>query len=366
MDRLSLRLACALLGIAWAAVLPARAAEGFQVRYNFAGTLGGEIFAPPDQQGLVMAVVLTESEITRVTGPDGQALARTVPGGTVPLPAPAPAALYPTYAPSTVEVDGSGRDTRWNLLAYYIGRDRYAGGRLAFGLNLPYVARRTQASSATGTTPTLQWSPAVPPATRSATQAQFDSRYQASLASAAGLGSGEVSGLGDIELQAAWLHSAERLRWLAGASLVLPTGDYDPATGPDVSLGRFYTLRPAVQLTWQATPEVALASRLTLGINSRNRDTDVRSGNWASLEAAAGWRTPVGVVGLHGIRMQQVQDDSNNPWGPSRFRMTTVGAFFTTRVPVIEAVLTLQYMAATASENAKHGRFSQLRLSKQF
>ncbi len=29
----------------------AHAAEGFEPRYNLAGSLGGEIFAPPDQTG---------------------------------------------------------------------------------------------------------------------------------------------------------------------------------------------------------------------------------------------------------------------------------------------------------------------------
>ena len=39
--------ACAALACA----STARAAEGFEIRYNVAGTLGGEMFAPPDQKG---------------------------------------------------------------------------------------------------------------------------------------------------------------------------------------------------------------------------------------------------------------------------------------------------------------------------
>lgn len=353
-------------GACAAAVLsPTHAAEGFQVRYNLAGTLAGEIFMPRERQGLNMALVLTESEVTGVSGPGGQPLTQTRPAGTLPLPS-TPPALFPTFPASTVQVNGSGRDTRLNLLLAYITRERYAGGRIAVGLNLPYVARRTQDTRVTGAAPTLQWAPVVPPATRAAAQAQFNSSYQAALAAQSGSGSGEVSGLGDVELQAGWLHGDERLRTRVGASLVLPTGNFDPGAGPDVSLGNFYTLRPVGQLTWLATPKVALSGRITMGINSRNDDTQVRSGNWMSLESAVGYRTRLGIVGLHAIRLQQLQDDSNNPWGASRLRMTSAGAFVTTQVPLIDTTLTLQYMSTNASENAKHGRFTQLRMSKEF
>lgn len=348
--------------------LPARAAEGFQVRYNLAGTLGGEIFAVPDQHGVAASLVLTESEIRKVTGPGGQPLVRTVPGGAVALPPPAPAAAYPTYGPSPVTVDVTARESRWNLLLAHISRERHAGGRVALGLNLPYVGRRSQAGLVAGATPALQWNPLVPVAdsSRQATEAQFDGAYQTALAQQAATANGAASGFGDLELQAAWIRADPRLRLAAGASLVLPTGAYDPAATPDTSLGKFYTLRPVTQVTWRPVPDVALASRLTVGINSRNRDTQVRSGNWLSLEAAAGYRLRLAVVGLHALRVQQVQDDSGNPWGASRLRTTNAGVFATTRLPGLDTAMTLQYMASIDSQNSQHGRFLQLRLSHMF
>jgi hypothetical protein len=72
------------------------------------------------------------------------------------------------------------------------------------------------------------------------------------------------------------------------------------------------------------------------------------------------------VVGLHSVFVQQYQDDSNNPWGASRFRSLNAGAFFTTKVPVVDAVLTAQYMTTTDSRNAKSGSFTQLRMLKLF
>ncbi len=46
---------------------------------------------------------------------------------------------------------------------------------------------------------------------------------------------------------------------------------------------------------------------------------------------------------------------------------TNVGAFFTTKLPVVEAIMTLQYMATSMdSRNARSGAYSQARLIKMF
>lgn len=76
--------------------------------------------------------------------------------------------------------------------------------------------------------------------------------------------------------------------------------------------------------------------------------------------------TPIGVIGVHGVHVQQYQDDSNNPFGPSRLRSTNAGVFLTTLIPGLDAALTVQYMTTTASRNAKHGDFTQVRLIKVF
>jgi hypothetical protein len=344
----------------------AHAAEGFQVRYNLAGALGGEMFSAPDRSGWVGGLVYSDARVRKVTGDNGEPLTQALPGGTVPLPAPTPLALYPTYGASMAQADVRGRLQQMNLLLAYVTEDRWGGGRLALGLNLPYAARKTQDTRLSAPTPALNFAPALPGPARAAATAQFNTQFQGALAAAGAADSGEVSGLGDIELQAGWLHTHERLRVLAAASLVLPTGSYDPARGPDVSLGSFYTLRPAVQMTWLPLADLALSARLTAGVSSRNRDTQVRSGNWLGLEAAAGLRTAYGVFGLQTLHVQQIQDDSGNPQGASRLRATHAGAFYTATVPAIGAALTVQYMGALETRNARHGEYLQVRLSRAF
>lgn len=343
----------------------AMAAEGFEIRYNIAGSLGGEIFAPPNQTGWAGGIALTQVEVNKVTGNDGGALSAVVPGGSVPLPASIPAALAPTYGANTARFNATGPMTRWDVALAYITEDKFGGGRLAFAVDIPY-ARKGQDVSASAATPALNWNPMVPAALRSAVEPQFNAQYQSGLKAEADAFHGRVAGMGDVELMAGWQYVGEQWRVLAGTTLVLPTGKYSAPGGPDIGVGNFLTLRPSVQVAWLPVPDIALAAKLSLGLNQRNEDNQVRSGNWAGLELAAGYKTAVGVAGLHAVRVQQYQDDDNNPWGASRLVSSNAGVFFTTLVPVIDAALTVQYMASTASRNAKHGTFAGVRLIKLF
>ncbi|GAB2859131.1 hypothetical protein GCM10027277_29520 [Pseudoduganella ginsengisoli] len=346
------------------ATQPAAAADNFQLRYNLAGNLGGELFAARDQVGWAGGLALTAMENSRVTGDNGLALTRTIPGGTVPLPN-TPSALYPAYSASVAQVAGTGTQKQANLGLAYITEEHYGGGRLAFLLNVPF-AKKTQRFEAMAATPALNWSPAIPAPVRAAVTASFNRQYQAQIGIQAGESSGETTGMGDVEVQAGWRYVQDQLRVLAGASVVLPTGKYSAAAGPDTGYGNYTTFRPAVQATWLPVAGVALSGKVTWAVNTRNRDNDVRSGNWAGLELAAGYQTSLGVLGLNGLRVQQYQADSGNPWGSGKLRSTNAGVFYTVRLEPVNAAMTLQYMATTASRNARHGNFSQLRITKFF
>lgn len=335
----------------------AQAAEGFQVRYNLAGTLGIELFAPTQLQGWVGTVVRTDARTSKVTSPDGGTLTQAVPGGSITS-----MAGTTTYAANTVQVRSTGSLTQYNLLLAYITPQRFEGGQLAFAVNIPYAAKKTQSTTVSGRNPNA----VLNGVTNVTNSANFTNFYQGRLAALGAADSGEVDGVGDVELQAGWLHRTDTLRWQVGASLVMPTGSYSRAAGPDVSLGNFYTLRPVAQVVWLPQPAVSLAGRLTYGISSRNSDSQVRGGNWVSLEGAAGWRSPIGVLGLHTVMVRQVQDDSGNAWGPSRYRADHAGVFYTVPIAPLDAVLSTQYMSTLSSRNARHGHYFQLRLARAF
>lgn len=343
----------------------ASAAEGFEPRYNLAGSLGGEMFAPPDQTGWLAGWAVTQVKVSRVTGNDGNVLSQPIPGGTLPLPAPLPTALNPSYGAGVAAIDGTGTLTRSDLVFAYFSPEEFGGGRLVLGIDIPF-ARKSQWIKAGAPTPSLAWPPNTPGGLQDAVQGQFGAQYQAALHEQGANSSGKISGIGDAEVMAGWQYVTETLRVLGGAALVLPTGKYSADPKPDIGAGNFYTLRPAIQVAYLPTPKWAFAAKYSVGLNTRNRDNQLRSGNWMGLETSAGYKTPIGVLGLHAIRLQQYQDDDNNPLGPSRIRSTNAGAFFTTLVPGIDAALTIQYIATLSSRNAKEATFTQARLIKVF
>jgi hypothetical protein len=353
--------ACLILGCA----RTAGAAEGFEPRYNLAGSLGGEMFAPPDQAGWLAGIASTYINVSQVTGNNGKALTQPIPGGVVGLPAPLPPSLNPSYGANTATVVGTGTMTRTDMVIGYMMPDEFHGGHLVFAVDVP-VARKNQSIVPGAATPPLNWPAGAPAAIRPAVDTVFGQQYQAGLGTQGDGASGKVSGIGDVELLAGWHYVSQKLRVLGSVALALPTGKYNDDPKPDIGSGNFTTFRPALQVAYLPTPKLAVAAKYSIGFNTRNKDNQLRSGNWMGLETAVGYMTPVGVVGLHAIRLQQYQDDDNNPLGASRIRSTNAGAFFTTKIPRIEAALTIQYIATLSSRNAKDATFTQARLIKVF
>ncbi len=341
-------------------------AELFGIRYNLAGSLGSELFAPPATTGLKAAITYTRADVDRITGGDGNELTTAIPGGTLSAPG-LPTALSPTYAPSVVTVNASGSMDKINVLFGYITNANFADGRLAFRLDLPFI-RLNSVVNARSATPTLNWpSPSLPNASiKLAAASQFDSTFRTKLASQNDASSGDVSGLGEVEIGAAWLRTVSDIKVLVGTSLVLPTGQYKPSPAPVVGLGHFYTLKPSIQATYAATDKISISGRLTAGLNSPNSDNQVRSGNWLGFEGAAGYLTSIGSIGAHWIRAQQYEDDEHNSFGASAYMTNNFGMFFSTKLSDTGTSVTLQFMKTVDSHFANAGTFTHLRVVKQF
>lgn len=340
--------------------MPARSAEDFQVRYNLAGSLGGEMFAPPDKSGLAVGLAATRVSVDKVSGSDGEDIRTTLPGGVVSVSG----VDIASYNANESVVKATGTFNLYNLGVGYVSTERFGGGRLGFVLNVPY-GRKDQRVRAETSVPSLSPVSPVPQVPQGVSDA-FAANYMNQVNATAAAQSGEVDGIGDTEVMAGWLLNTDQWRVLLGSSMVLPTGRYQSTDGPDIGHGNFYTFRPAAQVAWLPRPDVSLAGKVTFGINTRNQDSRVRSGNWVGLEAAIAVMTPLGPVGVHGIHVQQVQDDSRNPIGDARFRSNNVGVFFTTMLPTVDVVMTLQTMRTFDSRYARHGSFQQVRLLKLF
>jgi len=348
----------------------AQASEGFRLRYNLVGSLGGEIFVVNEPQGLAAGAALTSIRIDKITGDDGNAGVKIkVPGGTVNVGNGMPAALNPSYGSNEVVLNGTGDQTMVDLGMGYITSKDYGGGRLSFAASFPFATKHTD-TRLSGNTPGLQWPhPTLPDASsREQVQAGFNNRYQGSLNAAGAAATGDAESLGDLSLFGGWIYATGNVRIVTGASLVAPTGNYDQNKPTNISTGDFYTLRPGIQIGWRPTDRIAVGAKATLGINSKNRKTDVKSGDWLGLEGALGYMTPVGPIGLQAVYVHQYQNDSGdgNVYGANRLRSMNLGVFATTKIPGIDTYCTLHYMRTVSSRNAQSGQFVQLRFVRPF
>lgn len=342
------------------------AADGFSVRHNLAGSVGAELFNTGHEPGWRWGLAYGETSINKVTGSDGQLLHTVVPGGSVPLPGPLPPSEYPSYAAQSVGVASRGAQKIYSLSFTYASSAVHAGGQLEWGLIVPY-GKKSQVVSPVNGIPALSW-PApslLTPQQQAGVAAQFAQQYQAGLDAMAAHETGSTSGLGDVEVTLNWVKNTPDSRLIAGAGLITPTGRYGTGGGPQMSSGNFYTLKPSV-IYVRRWGDFSAGFRVALGLNTRNRDNQVRSGNFAGLELAAGMLTRIGSVGVHAMQARQMQDDSGGSWGTNRFQSTVAGLSFATRIPGTGLGLSLQRSHTLRSRNAQSGSYTQLRLSRSF
>lgn len=366
---------CLLAGVP----LAATAAEGFRLRHAPVGLLGPEVSARIDPPGFFGTVSLSQTRITEVLGNSGNTL--TVPGRSIPLPTATPTGgaipngTYALQVPAG-RVNLSQSQTQLNLVGGFVTAPNYMGGSLSWRVNVPLIwqSRDFSTTQAAGTVvPTP--SPALPVAARgaiNAVAAAANAQVQSTLAATAATHNTSVSGLGDVELSAAWLRRMDRLRVAANLSLYVPTGKYDKARGPNPGFGDFYTLQPGVGFTYALESPgesnwahgVTLAGRAVYGVNSTNRDTDYRSGNYAAIEGAAVKTTGPWALGVNLLALRQVTDDraAGVTVADSRYRTNAAGPFVAYKLPARDLAVNVHLSQSFGGRNALVSRTLQLRL----
>ncbi len=123
----------------------------------------------------------------------------------------------------------------------------------------------------------------------------------------------ETSGIGDLELSPV-------LHWELGdnqaitfaPTVVLPTGNYDDAKSVNAGFGDFYTFRPSVQYGYIGDGW-DVGARVVLSFNTRNKDTDYKSGNMFNLDfQLMKFVTEDLRLGVQGYVVRQISDDSSD------------------------------------------------------
>jgi hypothetical protein len=397
------------------AVSSALAADGFKLRFPISGTLGGEIVANLPSEGWVGSVAITDINVDKVAGNDGNTLtllktvalpnmtaieagqklnaaallnpslaaqlAAVVPGtGGQTLGAVAASQIAGKTASTTSTVLGDikQRQTLANMTLVRLLSPDVQGGKLALAINIPYSLSLNVSSGFTSPpiTSLSNWSPAAPssPAVQSLAAGVVNSGYQTSLASQSQSGSVNTSGLGDIETSLLWEKTIDKFKIVGGATLALPTGNYSyvkDVISPNIGYGKYYTFRPGVGVAYTASETVTLGARGSLGFNTQNTENKVRSGDFYVIDLAAAFKTPIGVFGPHVTMMRQYTDDKKDgqidpTLGANRVSLTGAGAFATFPIASIGAGLNLSYMKTIDARNSLAGSFVQARISKAF
>lgn len=365
----------------------ALAADGFKLRFPISGTLGGEIVAPLPSEGWVGSMAITDINVDKVAGSDGNALSLSQ---AMTFAGPAGTALAGKTAAytSAAVLDYKQRQTQANMTFARLLSSDVQGGKLALAINIPYVLSLNTDAKFVGATPTLgALNPPItvlPPPNngpayiaganaqlQAAAQTAFGPGYQANLTSQGQTASVNTSGLGDIEASVLWEKTVDKLKIVGGATLALPTGNYSYIAGtmkPNIGYGKYYTFRPGVGVAYTASENVTLGARGSLGFNTKNTENNVRSGDFYVIDLAAAFKTPIGVFGPHMTIMRQYTDDTggNLALGANRLSLTGAGAFATFPLKSIGAGLNLSYMKTIDARNSLAGSFVQARLSKAF
>ena len=362
--------------------LTAHAGEGFKLRQSPIGAFGGEMAAPADNPGFFGTAALTLISIDRIADGSGNDLApaaRSIPLATgTPTGGAVPSGTYTLNVPAGT-IKFKQTQTQINLLGGYLTEATYADGRIALAVNVPIIkqSRSYSASQPLGTVSPTPGAP-LPPALQGAIAAvatATNNQVQAGVAATANGQNESPSGFGDTELSVIWLRHQGPLKVAAGVSLFLPTGSYDKNRGPNPGFGNFYTLRPGVVVSYALNPSqsdtswdsgVTVAGRVSYGVNTKNKDTDYRSGNFLYLEGGITKVIGNWAYGANLLAIQQVTDDTGTGAAAdgNRLRNKSFGPFVSYKLPGKDAGFNLHYTQNFDSRNSLVARALQLRFIK--
>lgn len=281
------RLAILATALAAGHAAPALATENGQVR----ALLGAPSYelATPQFPGLYGQLWYQHYNANTLRDNNGDDVARsvTVPGvGTVPVKVKA-------------KVRADVIVPRLTLITDQLVAD----GRLGFSVALPVVEQTTTVSLSSAV-------PALAPTLDAAGASQ----------------SGRTHGQADIELSSFVDWQGEESRFAAGFAVNAPTGEYNKDRAVNIGTGNYWTVKPLIVASRVFENGLQLGARGTYSINTKNRDTEVRSGQYVHVDWAAvvpvaeQWR-----VGVQGFVLKQTTKDRGPDVSEDGNKVQTLG-----------------------------------------
>ena len=198
----------------------------------------------------------------------------------------------------------------------YVADTRMWGARPGVYVALPLMNANADVSFAPAPFP-----PSVPAPLQAAVSQQVSSQFAAA--------GGSASGVGDLEVGPFLSWRRDNLSVFAALSAVFPTGAYNKNRPVNPGLN-YYTLRPTLAAGVVTESGFDVAGRFTYSFNSRNRETDYKSGQYLGLDYMATYEFIEHFkIGMNGYYINQVTDDSAPAGVPivngNRIRVSGIG-----------------------------------------
>jgi len=311
------------------------AAEGFRTHFASSGTLGENIFSSDTRPGGFLGLGYKKATAVAVTDSSGNQITKASNG-----------------FPFSYKSIGSMQ----YIHAGYSSEEIYAGGNLSGIIIIPFSS--------------------------------MDKKVMLGGATHLPNSSADVNGLDDLEIGGAWSYKKSlQTKYSTGLALTTKTGGYQIANnGGSIGQG-FYTLKPSFTSITQHGA-ASYAFKAALGLNTKNNEANYRSGNLLSLEAAVGYKTALGALGLKVHKLQQIQDDTGSGVAPTAFNLlglplngvtppnsdgnklkyTTATVFVTAPVSLINSTFYVGFTAMRNQLNAPviQDGYLELRLTRAF
>lgn len=234
----------------------------------------------------------------------------------------------------------------------YVTETLVYDGRLGFSATLPLIRQRTE----------VRLGADLPAGLPAGTVAAVNGL----LAQGSAQRSGRVSGQGDLDVTAFVDWQGDDGRTALGVSVVAPTGSYEAGRAVNPGAGNYWTVRPLLLASRVWDNGLELGLRATYSVNSRNRDTQVRSGQYLHADWAAMYRVDDSWrAGLQGYVVRQFTGDT----GPgvaahgNKARVYSAGPMVAYQSESGIWALDFKWMQEFSVRNRPEGRLAWLRLN---
>ena len=363
---------------------PSMAAEGYRLQQPAFGLMGGEMASTIEHHGFFGTAAASYGNSYKVVDNDGHRISS--PGQVIPAPTGAltggavPDGTY-NVAIDTASIDYEQNSAQFNLIVGYLFDTGIEGGRIVVSINQPLQTSSREVSVGTQA---VKVSPAppenLPPALSAALNSvattvtdQLASQQQELL----DFHNHDATGLGDTNLGVVWAQNLRdnRLKIAGGISLAIPNGEYESDRGPNPGFN-YYTTRLEALTTYSLgdnlKPDgtvfsgITVGGRMAYGWNSKNKDSDYKTGQFFNAEIAAEKVNGNFAFGVNVFALIQTTDDSGAgaPDMPFRYRAYGAGPFIAFKLPRRDIGLNFTYNSTFSARNAQVARVISLRLIK--